>query len=346
MVTEHMATDSSLPDPSVVVDLIEAFRRSKTMFAAVALGVFDALAARSASAKELAQTLKVKPDALERLLHSCVALQLLVKNGPEYANTPVATTYLCRDSARRLTGYIQYSNAFLWKLWADLEGAVREGTNRWQQAFGWDGPIFANFFHSEEAKREFLIGMHGFGQLSSPLVVAAFDLSRFRRLVDLGGATGHLAMAACAQYPGLQAVVFDLPDVLPLAREMITASGVAERIGVTAGDFFKDPLPEGDLFAVGRILHDWTEEKNRVLLRKIFERLPPGGALLIAEKLLAENKTGPTGALMQSLNMLVCAEGKERTLSEYGALLKEAGFTHVQGCWTRGPLDAVLASKK
>src|SRR5439155_9570247 len=97
------------------------------------------------------------------------------------------------------------------------------------------------------------------------------------RLVDLGGATGHLAIAACQRYPGLRAVVFDLPDAVPLAREVITASPAADRIEVTAGDFFKDPLPEGDLFAVGRILHDWSEEKIRTLLRKVFERLPAGG---------------------------------------------------------------------
>jgi len=341
-----VANALSLPDPSVVLDLIEAFRRSKAMFAAVSLGVFDRLAAGSQSAEALAQELHLNSDALERLLDACVSLHLLAKDGQQYANGPVAMTYLCRSSPRRLTGYVHYSNTLLWKLWANLEDAVREGTNRWQQAFGWEGPIFANLFHTEEAKREFLMGMNGFGLLSSPEVVAAFDLSRFHRLVDLGGATGHLAMTACQRYPGLRAVVFDLPDAVPLAREIIAASPVADWIEIMAGDFFIDPLPEGDLFALGRILHDWTEEKIRTLLGKIHQRLPAGGALLIAEKLLAEDKTGPTGALMQSLNMLVCAEGRERTLWEYESLLKQAGFTAVQGRRTRGPLDAVLASKK
>lgn len=340
-----MAHASSLPDPSPVLDLIEAFRRSKTMFAAVSLRIFDALAAGPRPAQALAQELHVNADALERLLDSCVSLHLLTKDGPQYANAPVAATYLCRGSPRRMTGYIHYSNVFLWKLWADLEGAVREGTNRWHQAFGWEGPIFTNFFHTEEAKCEFLMGMHGFGLLSSPEVVAAFDLSRFQRLVDLGGATGHLAITACERYPDLRAVVFDLPVVVPLAREIVAASAVAQRIEVTAGDFFTDPLPEGDLFTVGRILHDWSAEKIRTLLRTIYQRLPAGGALLIAEKLLTEDKTGPRGALMQSLNMLVCTEGKERSVSEYEVLLREAGFAEVRGRRTNGPLDAVLATK-
>jgi acetylserotonin N-methyltransferase len=340
-----MVNDHTLPDPSPVLDLIEAFRRSKAMFAAVSLGVFDSLAKGPKATAGLADELHLNPDALERLLDACVGLNLLAKDGAHYANAPVATTYLCRESPRRLTGYIQYSNAFLWKLWAELEEAVREGTNRWHQAFGWEGPIFESFFRTEEAKREFLMGMHGFGLLSSPGVVAAFDLGRFHRLIDLGGATGHLPITACQRYPGLRAVVFDLPAAVPLAREIIAASPVAERIEVMAGDFFKDPLPDGDLFSLGRILHDWSEEKIRTLLRKIYERLPPGGALLIVEKLLVDDKTGPAGALFQSLNMLVCTEGKERTLGEYESLLKQAGFAEVQGRFTGRPLDAVLATK-
>jgi acetylserotonin O-methyltransferase len=96
---------------------------------------------------------------------------------------------------------------------------------------------------------------------------------------------------------------------------------------------------------VGRILHDWSEEKIRRLLRKIFDRLPAGGALLIAEKLLAPDKSGPTGAHMQSLNMLICTEGKERTLEEYSTLLRAAGFGEVRGQLTGTPVDAVLAVK-
>jgi acetylserotonin N-methyltransferase len=176
-------------------------------------------------------------------------------------------------------------------------------------------------------------------------VVEAFDLSGYRKLVDLGGATGHLAVAACKRYPHLRAAVFDLPPVLPLAREMVDASGVADRIELIPGDFFADALPEADLFAVGRILHDWSLDKIERLLRVICERLPAGGALLVAEKLLADDKTGPSWAVVQSLNMLVCTEGKERALGEYTELLRAAGFRDVQGRRTSTPLDAILAVK-
>jgi acetylserotonin N-methyltransferase len=340
-----MAHDLTKADPAIVLDLMEAFRRSKTMFAAVSLGVFDALAAGPKSLHVLAQELKANPDALERLLDACVGLQLLDRDDQGYKDSPAAATYLCKSSPHRLTGYINFSNDVMWKLWGNLENAVREGTHRWKQCFGWDGPIFSNFFHNEEAKHEFQMGMHGFGLISSPHVVAAFDLSRFRCLADLGGATGHLAIAACQRYPTMKAVVFDLPEAVPLAKQIVAASDVADRIEVTAGDFFSDPLPRTDVYALGRILHDWTEEKILRLMGRIFECLPNQGGVLIAEKLLLEDKTGPRWAQMQDLNMLTCTEGKERTLTEYEELLKRVGFTEVVGCRKSSPLDAVLAVK-
>jgi acetylserotonin O-methyltransferase len=327
-----------MSDAAIVIDLIEAFRRSKTMFTAASLGVFDRLPSDAAS---LAQALAVQPDAFERLLDGCVGLGLLSKDNGVYRNQPVAETYLRRQSPHTLVGYVLYSDRALFPMWAHLEDALREGTPRWQQTFGLASPIFSSFFRSEEAMREFILGMHGFGVLTSDAVVAAFDLSGFRRLVDLGGATGHLPMAAAVRYPDLRAAVFDLPQVIGFAHEFVN-----HRVELIAGDFFTDELPEADLYALGRVLHDWSEAKIRALLRRIHDRLPDGGGLLIAEKLLWPDKSGPVPAHMQSLNMLVCTEGKERTLAEYEALLREAGFNQVDGRITGKPLDAVLARKR
>lgn len=332
------------PDPEPIIDLIEAFRRSKTMFAAVSLGVFDRLKECPAGLATLASETSTQPQALERLLDGCRGLGLLTKTDGLYANTDLADAFLCRSSPRSMTGYILWSNDMLFRLWTHLEDAVREGSQRWPQAFGSKGPIFS-FFADEGAKRTFLMGMHGFGLISSPKVVAAFDLNRFRRLVDLGGATGHLAISACERYPRIAAAVFDLPSVAEVAREQIALSPVKDRIEVLSGDFFEDPLPDADLYALGRILHDWRDGKIDRLLAKIYAKLPRGGALLIAEKLLDEDKGGPVPAHMQSLNMLVVTEGRERTLSEYGDLLRKAGFSSVEGQRTGAPLDAVLAVK-
>jgi acetylserotonin N-methyltransferase len=302
---------------AIVLDLIEAFRRSKTMFAAVELGIFDGQ--RPVEYKELA-----------RLLDACVALGLLSKENGAYVNTPESDKYLRSDSPDTMAGYIRYSNHALYPMWAHLEDAVREGSPRWKQTFGTDGPIFSQFFRNEGAMKEFLQGMHGFGQISSPAVAAAFDLTRFHHLVDLGGATGHLAGAVRARYPNIQTTVFDLPQVAKLIP------------GIVAGDFFTDPLPPADLYALGRILHDWSEEKIRKLLAKIYAALPARGGLLIAEKLLEKTYVA---AHMQSLNMLIATEGRERTGDEYDALLKTAGFSIIEGRRTGTPLDAILAIK-
>ena len=334
---------SSVPDASPVIELIESFRRSKAMFAAVSLGIFDVLERAPVNLTTLATELRVQPEPLERLLDACVGLKLLRRNGALYENETVASTYLCRTSERALTGYILYSNDVLFPLWSHLEDAVREGTPRWKQAFDIEGGIFDHFFRTDEAKQTFIQGMHGLGLLSSPKVVEAFDLSRFRRLADLGGATGHLAVATCERYPHVHAIVFDLPQVVETARAQVSKSPASSRIDVIAGDFFHDELPEADLFAMSRILHDWSVDKIHPLLTKIYQRLPPGGGLLLGEKLLHEDKAAPTSAHLQSLNMLVCTEGKERTLGEYRRLLENAGFRDVQGKFTGSPLDAVLA---
>ena len=339
-------TDRPNPiDAAPVLDLIEAFRRSKTMFTAVSMGVFEALHEGPATAEILAVRLAANPGALARLLDGCAALNLLSKRDGIYENTPLADTYLCAGSPHSLRGYVRYSDEALYPMWANLADAVREGTPRWSQNFGLTGPIFSAFFRSDEAMRDFLMGMHGFGMLTSPKVAGAFDLSRFRRLVDLGGATGHLAIAACERYPELRGAVFDLPRTAALARELVAGSPASARIEVLPGDFFEDELPAADLYYTGQILHDWSEDQIDRLLARIIQRLPPGGAFLIGEKLLAEDGVGPLPANMQSLNMLVVTEGRERSLTEYTRLLERAGFHHVEGRRTGVALDAILAIK-
>lgn len=329
-------------DPKPILDLIEAFRRSKVMFTAVSLGVFERLAGGPDDAYAVSLHLRSSEDSAARLLDACVSLGLLEKRGTLYANSVLATEYLLRGSPRTLAGYILYSDRVLYPMWAHMDDAVREGGHRWKQTFGLDGALFSHFFRTDEDRRTFLLGMHGLGQMSSKAVAAVFDFSPYRRLVDLGGATGHLAMAIAGRYPAMEAAVFDLPEVIDYAREFTEGS----RVELIGGDFFSDPLPPADLYALGRILHDWSEDKIERLLARIYAALPVGGALLIAEKLLDDDLAGPAGAHMQSLNMLICTEGRERSFAEYGALLNAAGFSEVRGETTGAPLDAVLAIKK
>ncbi len=333
------------PDPSPILDLIEAFRRSKTMFAALSLGVFEELAHTPATAEQMARSLRTHPEATSRLLEACVGLGLLRRDGETFANTELSSAYLVKASPSSFIGYIQYSNDVLLALWSHLEDAIRDGSHRWEQTFGTTGPLFDSFFPTPEKMRTFIMGMHGFGVLSSPAVVRAFDLSGFRTLADLGGATGHLAIAACEYYPNLRGIIFDFEKVLTVAREQVEKSTARDRLSCQAGDFFQDELPSADLFALGRILHDWSEEKVNLLCRRVYEQLPAGGGILLAEKLLNDDKSGPVPAQMQSLNMLVCTEGRERSEQEYRNLLTSAGFHSVRAVRTGKPVDAVIGYK-
>jgi PAS domain S-box-containing protein len=235
-----------------------------------------------------------------------------------------------------------------WHLWGDLEYAIKQGTNRWLQTFDLQGDYWDHIFRTEEAKKDFLMGMHGYGQITSQKLVQAFDLSGYKMLVDLGGGTGHVAIEACKKYPHLKAKVFELEKVVPLTNEIIAAiedDDIRKRIQVVAGNFFTGEIPKADVYCLARTIHDWPEKSIKRLLKKIFERLPPGGALIIAEKLLNADRSGPNWAQMQNLNMLVLAEGKERTFAQYEALLKDAGFDDVEKWVPDSPLDFIRAVK-
>jgi acetylserotonin O-methyltransferase len=336
---------SAHTDASVVLELIGAFRRSKAMFTAVRLGVFDQIEDEPQTAGALSSILALNEGALSRLLDGCVALGLLRRQGEAYINTPIASRYLVASSPDTLAGYIVYSDQSLYLLWSHLDDAIRDGTNRWTQTFGRRDALFSHYFRDDASTAAFLGGMHGFGQITSALVVGAFDLRDFTHLVDVGGATGHLAIAACEKYPQLTATVLDLARVEPFASLHISRSCAAERIRFVASDFFNDALPEGDLYALGRIVHDWAEPQITALLRKIYDTLPARGALLVAEALVEQDRSGPVYALMQDLNMLVCTDGKERTFTEYRELLETAGFGNVDYRRTGSVLDAVLARK-
>jgi len=310
--------------PDTVLELIHAFRRSKTMFTAVSLGIFEGK--RPAAA------------GVPQLLDACVSLGLLEKRDREYFNTSVADTYLRRASPWSLTGYIWYSDVAVFRLWANLENAILSGSNQWTQTFGEGGRAFRE---SVAVSEEFMRGMHGIGMTTSPAVVEAFDLSSYRCLLDLGGATGHFAAAARRRYPALRAIVFDVPSVVQMALKESH-----DGIEFIAGDFCADPLPPADLIALGRVLHHRSEQLIVELLSRVYERLPAGGGVLVIERIVDNVNGGSVDAHMHSLNMLVCTDGgRERTFEEYEALLEQAGFSDIRVCVTSTSLDVMMATK-
>jgi precorrin-6B methylase 2 len=160
-----------------------------------------------------------------------------------------------------------------------------------------------------------------------------YDFSRHNRLLDVGGGAAAFPIELCRRYPGLRATVLDLPHVCALADEKITAAGLTGTVDTAAGDFLADPaLPAGhDVILLSMILHDWDEPTNQVLLSKCHDALPSGGAIVVCELLLNDERTGPPEAALMGMNMLVETEGgKNYSGAEYRAWLSEAGFTDVR----------------
>ncbi|KAF1533726.1 Acetylserotonin O-methyltransferase, partial [Eudyptula albosignata] len=175
-------------------------------------------------------------------------------------------------------------------------------------------------------------------------VLAAFDLSPFRQICDLGGGGGALAQECVSLYPNSTVTIYDLPKVVQVAKEQFIPPE-EHRIAFYEGDFFNDSIPEAELYILSKILHDWDDDKCRQLLAKVHKACKPGGGVLLVESLLNEDKSGPLETQLYSMNMLVQTEGKERTAAEYSKLLGAAGFGEIQVKRTGKLYDAVLGRK-
>uniref|UniRef100_A0ABM5FVC0 Acetylserotonin O-methyltransferase n=1 Tax=Pogona vitticeps TaxID=103695 RepID=A0ABM5FVC0_9SAUR len=182
---------------------------------------------------------------------------------------------------------------------------------------------------TEEELQRFSEAMDDAWNLYGREVMSAFNLSHFPLIYDLGGGSGTLAKECISLYPNSMVTVFDLPKVVERAKKQPMSSD-KRRISFQEGDFFKDPVPEADLYILARILHDWEDEKCVQLLTKLHQACRPGGGVLVIEMLLNEDRCGPLEVHLYSMLMLVVMEGRERTPSEYKALFTAAGFREVQ----------------
>lgn len=349
--------EDMLADPALVLDLIHAFRKSQVLFAAVKLELFDAIESHRSpcNAETIAQEIgrrkgtSCSVDGVTRLLQCCFNLGLLsTVDGKKYNLTQTARDYLTKDSRACLTGYIHHSDKVVYKLFGALDVAVLNGQDVWQEVFGLPkGQCFDHVYKTEQDLVDFMNGMHSFAQLSASAVLTAFDLSRFSSIVDLGGGTGAMMAAACEIYNKPKTYVVDLPAVIQAAQKHFNRDDLTDRMSWVSVDFFtqSESLPKGDLYVLSRILHDWDDANCDKLLALVFRLLPPGGAVLICEMLLFEDSLGPTDALLQSLNMLVQTQGRERTFTRYREMLLTAGFEKIGGRKTGNYLDAVIAYK-
>ncbi|NXO04713.1 ASML protein, partial [Rhinopomastus cyanomelas] len=328
--------------PSKILELMDGFRASKALFVACKLKMFDHLKAQGPQkAVDIANNIGTSVCGTERLLDACTALGLLEKTPQGYSNTDSADTYLASDGEYSLHAYIIYCNDHVWPLFTHLESAVKEGSRQNHQAFGKKAEdLFKDYYHNQEVKQRFMAAMHSIAHLTARDVATAFDLSQFKSACDIGGCTGALAYELVQIYPNLKVTVFDLPEVIANTSSFKPSGQHTASVSFLPGDFFKDSLPEANLYILSRVLHDWPDEKIHALLSKISAVCKPGCGILLAEMVLDDEKRSTV--LLQSLNMLVQTEGKERSGSEYRVLLEQHGFTDVKVQLTGNLIDVIL----
>ncbi|XP_030641764.1 putative bifunctional dTTP/UTP pyrophosphatase/methyltransferase protein [Chanos chanos] len=335
--------------PHGILDLLDGFKASKTLFAASKLKVFDVLKnPEGLTVEEVAKQIKASTLGTERLLEAAVSLGLLdsVKQGDTvvYKNTEQASQFLVSDSPLSLHGYILHCNDLVWPLFTHLESAVREGTNQYEKAFGKKSENLCQdaYANKEEVQLKFMNAMHNIAKVTGKDVATAFDLSGFKTACDVGGCTGAMASEFTKAHPGLSVTVFDLPPVIEM-RSHFQPKEPDDHVSYVAGDFFKDDLPKADLYILARILHDWSDEKVHMLLSKISKACTPGCGVLVSEILLDQERRKPSRALLQALSM---TEGRQRSATEYSNLLQEHGFKPVHIKYTDNLLDAMLFMKE
>ena len=327
-------TDRAL-SPVPLMELATGFWASKTLAAAHELDLFSRLSGTPGTTAEgLAETLAIEQRPAEMLLTGCAALGLLEKTDSRYVNSPLAEEFLVRGKPYYFGGFVQMLDQRLYPGWGRLTEAIR--TNR---PTTWDPRVQSSLFDGEDPKMLALFwdAMHSLSVMTARKLGEAVDLHPFRRLLDIGGGSGAFDIELCRLYPALRASVFDLPHVVEIAAQKAAQAGLADRVEVMGGDFF-GAFPSGhDLHLFSMIMHDWDEAKNRGLLRRSFAALPSGGAVVISELLVNDDKTGPAPAALMSLNMLIETEGRNYTPAEYTEWLEEAGFRAIETVWFDAP---------
>ena len=342
---QPIATTQELPSAVPLMALSTGFWAFKTLAAAHELDLFGRLAGGAGiTVAGLTQALGLHPRPAEMLLTGCAALGLLEKTDGRYRNTPLSEAYLVRGKPYYFGGFVQMADKRLYAGWGRLTEALR--TNR---PTTWDPAVQSSMFDGEDPTMLALFweAMHSVSTMTARKLGEAVDLSHFRRLLDIGGGSGAYDIELCKQYGALHATVFDLAHVAAIAAGKIAEAGLTDRIETAGGSFFEQLPNDHDLHLLSMIMHDWDEAKNRVLLRRSFEALPSGGAVVISELLVNDEKTGPAPAALMSLNMLIETEGRNYTPTEYSAWLEEAGFRDIETVWFDAPAanGAVIGRK-
>jgi len=331
--------------PEGILQLGLGFWASKTLLSAVELGVFTALAGAPQDLDSLRTQLGLHPRSASDFLDALVALRLLEREGGVYRNAPAAELYLDRGRASYIGGLLEMANRRLYPFWGRLTEALQTGQPQ-NEACAGGQDLFDAIYRDPDTLKVFLAAMTGVSRPNAQALAAAFPWSDVTIFADIGCAQGGCTAVIARAHPHLQGIGFDLPPVGPIFEAFVRAEGVGDRVTFRAGSFFTDELPEAEVLIMGHILHDWDLLTKQMLLAKAYRALPSGGALIVYDAMIDDDRRENAFGLLMSLNMLIeTAGGFDYTGAQCTGWMQDAGFREVRIQPLAGPHSMVVARK-
>ena len=306
--------------PTSIQHMARAFSRSRVLLTAVELDLFTVLADRSLSAEEAADRLKSDLRATTILLDALAAMELLEKTTGRYRTTQALVPILTTRGEESILSSLMHS-AYLWKTWSQLTDVVQGGGPAHRPETGWNHRMAS-----------FIGAMHVRALRDAPALVRAVNPGKARNLIDVGGGSGSYTIGFLKASPGMKATLFDLPEVIPMARERLSAGGFLDRVALVGGDYNTDSLPGGhDLALLSAVIHQNSHEHNMKIYRKIHDALITGGRIIIRDYVMNPDRTEPASGALFAVNMLVNTKGgNSYTFDEIREGLEEAGFQRIK----------------
>lgn len=330
--------------PGSILQLGLGFWGSKTLLTAVSLGLFSVLAQGPMEAETLRERLGLHSRSALDFFDALVSLGMLQRDGDRYLNTPEADLFLDRAKPSYVGGMLEMADARLYGFWGALTEGLRTGTPQNEAKTG--GNFFSALYDDPDRLRQFLQAMTGISLGAAQAIARQFPWGDYRTFVDVGAAQGGLPVQIALAHPHLSGGGFDLPPVGPIFEEYVASFDLADRLRFYPGTFFADPLPQADVLVMGHILHDWSDDEKRMLIGKAYDALPTGGAFIVYEALIDDERRQNAFGLLMSLNMLIeTPAGRDYTGAEACTWMRAAGFCETRVEHLVGPDSMVVGIK-
>jgi O-methyltransferase domain/Dimerisation domain len=331
--------------PDAILELGFAFWGSKTLLSAIELGVFSELAgAGPLDDDALRERLGLHPRSATDFFDALVALGMLEREDGRYANTPSTDLFLDRAKPSYVGGILEMANARLYGFWGSLTEALRTGVPQNEAKIGEN--FFETLYADPERLAQFARAMSALSVGAGQAIAGKFPWQDHSSVIDVGCAEGAVPVQIALAHDHVTGGGFDLPPLQPLFDSYVSRFGLGERLSFTPGDFFNDPLPSADVLVMGHILHDWDLDEKKALLKKAFDALSDGGALIVYEALIDDDRRNNAFGLLMSLNMLIETPGGfDFTGADCRAWMEETGFRETYVEHLIGPDSMVVGIK-